>query len=488
MDSYARELLEQGNHLFGKKAVVDSLWQSISDHFYPERGRFTVERHAGDEYADHLMSSYPLLIRRELGNQIAAILRRDEWFKLSIDGGSADHRGKLWLAQATKIQRKAMYARRSNFVRATKEGDHDFATFGQNVISVFYDRNIRGPVYQCWHMKDCAWAEDEYGQVAHVHRKWRPSAKEAIKRFPNIGEKVRRIAEKAPHQEVELRHIVGPNDDGTYKSTWIGCEDHDLLEELDMPNKMYVVPRWQTVSGSQYAHSPATIVGLPDARLIQDMNRILLDAGERAVDPPMVATENAVRGDLSLFAGGVTWVDEEYDERLGSAMRPVSTDKSGIPLGFEMEMDRRSMLADIFYLNKLALPQGGDMTAFEVSERIEEYIRTALPIFEPMEAEYNNGLCDLTFDVLMRAGHFGAVEDIPGSLRGADIDFEFVSPISQAIERKAVGRFREAAELLAQAAQVSETAPAQVNIDLALRDAVEGVGAVEWLNDPEEVA
>jgi hypothetical protein len=34
------------------------------------------------------------------------------------------------------------------------------------------------------------------------------------------------------------------------------------------------------------------------------------------------------------------------------------------------------------------------MTAYEVGQRVQEYIRNALPIFEPMEMEYNAALCD----------------------------------------------------------------------------------------------
>jgi hypothetical protein len=40
------------------------------------------------------------------------------------------------------------------------------------------------------------------------------------------------------------------------------------------------------------------------------------------------------------------------------------------------------------------------MTAYEVGQRIQEYIRGALPLFEPMEMEYNGALCERTFEIL----------------------------------------------------------------------------------------
>jgi hypothetical protein len=70
-----------------------------------------------------------------------------------------------------------------------------------------------------------------------------------------------------------------------------------------------------TVSGSAYAYSPATVVALPDARLLQQITLTLLEAGQKAVDPPWKATSEAIQGGVNSFAGGITWVDPEYDER-----------------------------------------------------------------------------------------------------------------------------------------------------------------------------
>jgi len=67
------------------------------------------------------------------------------------------------------------------------------------------------------------------------------------------------------------------------------------------------------------------------------------------------------------------------------------------------------------FLNKLSLPPADrEMTAYETGQRIQEYIRNALPLFEPMEMEYNGALCEDTFEALMRVGAFGSPQDIPG--------------------------------------------------------------------------
>jgi hypothetical protein len=77
------------------------------------------------------------------------------------------------------------------------------------------------------------------------------------------------------------------------------------------------------------------------------------------------------------------------------------------------------MISEAFFLNVINLPeaQGGDkMTAYETQERVKEYIRRALPLFEPMEVEYNGGLCEQTWNVAMDLGMFGSFEDMPDLL------------------------------------------------------------------------
>lgn len=498
MDERAKQLIQQGNYLFEKKRGFNALQQEIAMHFYPERATFTADGALGDNFADNLMTSYPVLARRELGSAFSGMLRPKNkvWAKLALDGANTAE--KRWLEQASERQRKIMYDRHSQFVRATKEGDHDFAAFGQCAISVELNRNRDGVLYRNWHLRDCAWAEGADGSINTFYRKWKPTATVLASLFPKtVAKKVTDKLAKSPYCEIECMHIVVPADqyqDGkAWRAPWVSIyldiENQTVLEEVAVHQFSYVVPRWQTVSGSQYAFSPATICALPDARLIQAMTRVLLEAGEKAVDPPMIAVQEAVRSDINIFAGGVTWVDQAYDERLGEVLRPLTSDRSGIPLGMEMRDDTRRMIADAFYLNKLNLPPQGDMTAFEVSQRIQEYIRQALPLFEPMESEYNGALCDATFDLLIRNGAFGSIQDMPRSLIGKEFQFRFESPLQEAIEREKAQRFTEAVNLVGLAAQLDPGVAVDLDVRTAFRDVLTAIGSPSnWIRDEKEAA
>lgn len=162
MDSRARQLIENGDALFSKRLGLMSFWQEVADQFYPERGAFTYTPTLGEDFAAHLNSSYPLIVRRELGNAISSMLRRQdqEWFRMTVDREERlDHAGRAWLERATKIQRRAMYDRLAQFIRATKEGDHDFVSFGQAVITKDINYAKTALLYRCWHLKDVAWCD-----------------------------------------------------------------------------------------------------------------------------------------------------------------------------------------------------------------------------------------------------------------------------------------------------------------------------------------
>lgn len=500
MDSRVKFLIEQGDDLFGKRTMLTSLWQEIADNFYVERADFTVKRSIGQDFAGYLTTSYPILARRDLGNAFGSMLRpndRDWFFTTTTRMDMVDNAGKRWLEAASLTQRRAMYDRASQFVRATKEGDHDFAAFGQCVISVELNKNADALLYRCWHLRDVAWCENEEGKVDTIHRKWEPTNRMLISLFGDkCASQVKDNVDKNPYVTVNVRHIVIPSSqyqsDKTYKtpyvSIYIDVDNQYIMEEVGVYNTIYVIPRWQTVSGSQYAYSPATVAALPDARLIQAITLTLLEAGQKSVDPPMIAVQEALRGDMQFFAGGVTFVDDAYDERLGEVLRPITQDRSGMPTGYNMRADIREMISQAFFLNKLNLPQmSGERTAYEIGQRVQEYIRSALPLFEPMEMDYNGAICEQTFDILMRGGAFGSAIDMPQSLRGQQIHFRFESPLHRAVDHQKGQTLLEAKGLLADAIALDPSAQNIIDVNASLRDALEGIGVpATWIRSQKD--
>lgn len=501
----AKALIEQGDHLFGKRGTLLSMWQDVADNFYPERADFTVTRTLGDQFAENLSTSYPVLVRRDLGNSLGTMMRPKsiDWFHMRAKRDEyEDQPAKEWLEWATGVQKRAMYDSASLFTRASKEADHDIAAFGQSVKTVELNREGNGLLYRCWHLRDVVWAENAEGQIDTIHRKWKPTAATLCKLYrdkvhPKVAERMVG-PKKEPFAEINCRHIVIPADQcddaylGKGRVPWVeimlDVDNLHVMEIVGLAYRKYIIPRWQTVSGSQYSFSPATVCGLPEARLLQAMTRTLLEAGEKFTNPPMLAVQEAIRSDISIYAGGITWVDSEYDEKTGEVLRPLSQDRGGMPIGFEMQSTAMGLLREAFFLNKLDLPQNGpEMTAYEVGQRVQEYIRHAAPLFEPLEDEDNGAVCEATFDLLLRGGAFGSVADMPQSLRGQDIEFRFESPLHEAIERQKGQKFMEAKALLADTLALDPTAGAHIDIRTAFRDVLSSIGVpAKWMHSETE--
>lgn len=502
----AKQIRELAENVFGKRSSLLSLWQEQSENFYPERADFTFKRYLGDDFAGNLTTSYPVLCRRDLGDQIGQMLRptQKSWFNMvPLDLRREDNEAKRWLEWATGTQFRAMYDPHSMFERAEKEGDHDYSCFGQDVISVRLNRNRDAFLYRCWHLRDVAWIEDDEGKVCPIFRKWKPSA-QTLKRLSDssssftIHEDVEKASREKPFEEFNCLHMIvsaDMYDDKArglpYWSIYYDCDHDKLMEAVPTWNKEYSVERWQTVSGSQYAYSPATVAALPDARLLQAMTYTLLEAGEKVTNPPMIATEGAVRSDVAIYAGGITWADYEYDERAGEVLRPMNIDASGMPLGIDMARDTKSMIAQAFYLNKLRpfLPtQDKQMTAFQAGQIVAQYIRDALPLFAPMESQRNAQICELTFDLGLRNGLFGSPLDMPRSLRGADIQFRFSSPLHDAIEAQKLHKYRELIAVTSETMALDKSVVGITDWQGAFRDAINGNQTpAKWLRSEIQV-
>lgn len=500
MSMTLEELLAHSKRIFAGQHLMLNIWQTYAVHLYPPRADFTWTRMDGQDISGALADSYPVLMRRDLCNSYESMLRDGrDWAELDVRGGSS-WTGRIWLEEARDTMMTMFYDRSSGFVRATKQGDHDFGTFGQCVLSVEPNRARDGLLVRNWHLKDCAWDEDEAGNVGQVHRKWSPTCYQLKRLYgedklsPQVREK---LNDNKPMDEVDVRHIVMPSDmyghdeymQYSHVSLLVDVKNKHFIERMGLNNSYYVVPRFQTIAGSPYAYSPATVSALPNARTLQAMTHTLLEAGERLARPPLVATERVVKSSIDLGPDSITWIDKDYDEKLGDAIRPMYQDRSGFPYGQDMRLGVVEVLNRAFYLDKLNLPETNhQMTAYEVAERMKQYRRENLPLFAPMENDYNGQLCEAAFQILLDGNMLGSPYDIPPELRDQEAEFRFKSPIRALEEEKLASFFAQTSEMLAQAIEFDPDVGANINVDAAFRDAVMATGApARWLNDMEQV-
>ena len=508
-------LCDRAAGLLSTKTQLNSFWQTVAYNFYPQRAFFTRTDPFpyGRDFAANLTTSFPILVSRELTSSISGYLRPSgqQWFKIGVANQDKEknvgNEARQFLEWATGQQTNFINDRQSGFTRATSQGDADFTNFGQCAISIEIDWKNKSLLHRCWNLRDMAWSEGANGIIDFVCREWKTTIRQAYAVF---GDKLsaETLKKKAQNGDegITIFHVVMLTDEYNYTysdegvekqknklrytSIYVEQEEEHEIECVGSPTIIYCIPRWQTVSGSQYAYSPAVVAALPDARLIQSITLSLLEAGEKAVNPPMIAKQDAVRSDISLMANTISWVAESYDGRVEDAVKVMNLDRSGLQYGLTMQQDTRMMLKESFFLNKLQLPVfDSKMTATEVRQRTQEWIREASPLVGGIETEYNQQMCRMQFDTLRHVGAFGPEEYFPNEVMGRDVDFIFSNPLVEAKGTERGQKFLEMKATIAEAAALDPSVIYIPDASIALRDTLDGIGIpAKWLRDEDVVA
>lgn len=510
MRERVREIISQGDALFSKVFPLHSLWQTLAENFHVMRADFTRLRFFSEEFASYLMTSRPAMAHRDLSNAIPALMRPrgQQWLyaRTHDDKINNDREARAYLDWMSERLFKEMYAKNSGFVRATKEGDGDYSAFGNAVFTVEQNQMRNGLLFNCWHLRDVVWSEGSDRKIDEVHHRRKITIRELCRMFPKTCHPtVTSNLSKEPNKEINVRRFVIPSNEYDFEkplrnggrfpfvSVYVDVDNEKILEESPQRVFTYRIPRWVTISGSQYAYSPATVLGLPDARMLQQMALTIMEAGQKATDPPLKAVAEAITGGVNTGAGMITWTDPDYDERTGPVLEHLIANYDGVQWGAQREEKVEGALDATFFLNQIRLPQiTKEMTAFEASKLYEEFQRNSMPLLEPIEVEYNGGLCDGALEQTLAMGMYGRPQDMPEVLQdyansGEELRWEFDTPLKQAAEQKKVFTFSQAVDIAAKGMQVDPKVALNVDWGKASRDAFMGAGAADWLVDEAQV-
>jgi hypothetical protein len=261
-------------------------------------------------------------------------------------------------------------------------------------------------------------------------------------------------------------------------SIYIDVENRTYLHERGAPIFNHVIGRHRTLSGLPFAFSPMAINSLPDARMLQDMSLVILEQGQKSVDPPTIGASQVFTRDINLFAGGHTAVDLDEGQKLGDVFSTVET--GNVSLGFELKQDIRELIKECWLLNSLTLPTLRDMRELEVQVRTDEFRRAALPFFSPIEPNYHGELLGTAWDMAMHLNLLSPAL-LNNELRGAPMNFTYTSPLNEAEGLEIVREYYEAMNIVSAGAAVDQTVANIIDTRRATEDAISRGTRAEWL-------
>lgn len=437
----AEKLIALYGELKNRKGLFTTHLEDIASVLLPRRSGFTDFNVDGERLQDEIFDNTGQQAARGLANTIGTILRPERFFFIRAEDDDLNESDEalFWMAGVEEKMFRAFENPRSRFKQALAEADLDLVTFGTATVFIGEQQNLRGLAFHTLHLRDVYFVVDANGRVDGLIRRYMMSPRQARQFF---GEKLGDVARKAEgsknqvNEKIEFIQVVMPREEKglllsqqhEYSNIWIEVSQSELLTEGGFTEFPFAVPRWDTTSGEDWGRGPGQIA-LPDANMLQAMDETLLTAGQKAAEPPLLAPDDGSFNAAYTFSGGITYYDAELAKSLGRI--PIVPLETGarMDIGIEMQRDRREQVKAAFFKDVLNLPtEGPEMTATEIIQRKEEFIRIMGGAFGRLESEYTAPIVERSFNIMLRAGAFNP---IPEELLGRDVRFEYESPIKK---------------------------------------------------------
>ncbi len=479
-------------------------WQRLYDLHLPNRADFTSDYGKGQSRVAEIYDSTPRLSARSLRTSIGSLLhdKSSHWFWMTVDDDDLmdDDEVKLYLEILRRRMWKAIYDVRSRFVQRSGEVDSDLVVAGIGYLWIGMNEAQTGLSFKSYHPANATIREDADGVINAANLIENYTAKQAVKKWGlnNVGKltqeafngtakdrakKFEFVQMIMPREDHEIRRFGNQN--MPFSSVTLDIKSEHIIKEGGFREFPLAIPRWETSPGELYARGPAAYAA-PDGRTLQSMTKTLLVGGQMAVDPPKWATGDGVLSPFRTFPGGLTIIDGEAAKEMRGP--PIGQlDLAGnIPLGREMQQDYRDNVEKAFMKDIFRLPtQGPEMTAAEIFERKDEYLREIGPVSGRLGADYMGHSTMRVHALMDRAGAFPPK---PEKLDGVPIEFEYINPAEIAKRQLDAAGFSRAMEVIGPAVEFAPEVLDNFNFDAVARDAPQYTGMPQrWITRQEDV-
>ncbi len=453
----AQIIIEAYRRLKGERANLNMLWEEIAEVIAPERVGFTGKVKPPLQATDKVFDTVPIVAKRGLVNSLGAMLRpkssaAGKWFDIVPEDEKLldDREVKSWIEFAEDRLWRAIYNPKADFISSTGELDDDIVTFGTATGAVLESPDKKNLLFRSFHMANVIIEVDTLNRPTGVYICEKMTAKQAARKFgeDNLGQKTKEALRQpmsggAPEEKFEFiwcvkdRYDRDPriknNRNMPWSSIFVDVESEHIVAEEGFDYYPFLHPRWDTRSGEVYGRGPG-VLALPDVKTLNEMGKTMLRALHRAVDPPWLLPADSMVNAPQMFGGGVSYYDAKAIRNLGLSQPFQQMDsRANIPWGLDAQSRLREGIHAVFYKNILNLPvDAPQMTATEVIERREEFVREIGAVFGRLETDYTMPLVENTFHLMVQRGSFGRPDEWPEALQGSSVTFRFASPVEKA--------------------------------------------------------
>lgn len=414
------KLIKKADKVFqnNERLNAEKTWKSIARFILPNHNtEFMGNATKGIRDNSDVFSSHPEIMARDLASAMHSTITNPstKWSKLSFrdEALNDDRDGSVWLEKAKDMIHS--FLNESNFDSQIGTAYQSFVAFGAFCLlqeEVESDHGSSTFNFQSWHIAELAWCENKHGLVDTVYRKFKLTIKQAFDKFGyEVMEDYKEKLGSDPDQELEFYHCIYPRDKNQiqyndvglsapehrpFASVYIRKEGAVIVKEDGYYEQPFYIARFSKRPGEIYSYGPGH-VALADTKTLNKVREQNLKAMAKAINPTIVTeTNNVVSGDRSP---GKMIVVRDLKK-----IQEWNTNTRFDIAHLEVE-ELKESIKSAFYLDKLMLPprtETGEMTAYEIAQRLEEMQRILGPTLSRLNTEFLTLLVMRSLSILIR--------------------------------------------------------------------------------------
>lgn len=418
-DEEAHYILSRFNKLLLEQRLFGILWQEIADYVMPRKNSIILQRIPGSKRTQRLYDSTATDAVEKLASSIDGTLTPGgmRWFFLETDDPELQKIQPVRQYLEGCSDRMMTRFNQSNLAQEEHELYLDMVLFG---TACMFEEEAEDDSEGRWGglrfktvpIGKFASAEGPDGRVNAVFRSFPMNAEAIALQWPDTCPD--EVRDASPDKRFEIIHGCYPARKASlskpeWRSQYIVYTGRSILGDPNSRPKgaknlqggrfyefPFMVPRWTKNSDETYGRGP-TDTAMPDVR---SLNKIVeLDLRRLAIDvhPPLKVLNGDAIGPIQLVPGGQTTV------RTMDGIQPLLT---GAQQTSEIVAERVKRLEEkiqrIYFYDQLQLPNGPQMTAEEVTTRMELMQRLMGPAAGRLESEWLRPMIERTWKIMIR--------------------------------------------------------------------------------------
>lgn len=497
-DPLAIEIIKRQERLERHRLIWEMTWRDIALRLAPQEETYFHGSWSGSLGAGKTIDQARLFsgIRRDLyqydsypaqcWEKYAAVLhsisipRGQRWHTLKVVDPklAKDRNVQRYLEDFTDLLFSVRYSGNSNFDASAHAGYLSNGLYGHGWMFI-EDRLSKGIGYSNCHMSQMYPIENPWGLIDKIHRKYRLTAEQAVRKWPiaQLPQIIKDAYANSLTQDKEFWfvHAVYPNIKmQTGRRDYIGMkfichevcvESKTIIDTGGYRSFPYAVTRHITLPQQTYSLSPAYIC-LADIKTLNEMMKTNLRFAQLTNDPPLMLRDMDSLQPFAMRPGMLNhgWLDEDGKP---SAM-PLEL-KGDPRFASELMEQKRNAIAANFY-NTLfdILVQAPEMTATQALIRAQEKGALLAPVASRQETEFLNVTIRRETQILEDAG---AMPKPPEALiaSGGGLRIEYDSPLTKAQKSEQGAGILQTMQAAAQMAQFDPNVRFRMDWDKALQ-------------------